>query len=65
MSVVAPQNQDGFVQAVRGDRWLKHFFLAYLISTFASSIPAVLVLFFVRDYLLAESWTGLFLLLYF
>ena len=65
MSVVPPQNQDGFVQAVRGDRWLKHFFLAYLISTFASSIPAVLVLFFVRDYLLAESWTGLFLLLYF
>lgn len=39
--------------------------LVYLASMVASSIPAVLVIFFVRDLLGAESYTGLFLLLYF
>ena len=37
----------------------------YLVSMVASSIPAVLVIFFVRDLLGAQSYTGLFLLLYF
>lgn len=41
------------------------FFMVYLISMMASSIPAVLVLFFIRDYLGAGHLTGLFLLLYF
>lgn len=43
----------------------KKLLLVYGISMLASSIPAVLVLFFVRDLLGAESYTGLFLLLYF
>ncbi|MCE2926028.1 MAG: MFS transporter [Rickettsiales bacterium] len=45
--------------------WLRRFMLVYGLSTFASSIPGVLVLFFIRDHLQAEEQTGLFLLLYF
>ncbi len=41
------------------------FFAIYSVSMLASAIPAVLVLFFIRDRLDAESLTGLFLLLYF
>lgn len=42
------------------------FFLAiYGLSMLASSMPAVLVIFFVRDLLGAEDLTGVFLLLYF
>ncbi len=41
------------------------FYLTYGISTLASAIPAVLVLFFVRDKLELGAWTGLFLALYF
>ncbi len=40
-------------------------YIVYGLSVLASSIPAVLVIFFVRDRLNAESLTGLFLLLYF
>ncbi|WP_299815144.1 MFS transporter [uncultured Roseibium sp.] len=47
------------------DRWRATFFSLVLLNTFASAIPAVLVLFFVRDRLGAESYTGLFLLIYF
>ena len=47
------------------DPWLRRFVLVYALSTFASSIPGVLVLFFIRDHLQAEDQTGLFLLLYF
>ncbi len=43
----------------------KAFYGTYLLSVFASSIPAVLVLFFIRDRLGAEDQAGLFLLLYF
>lgn len=39
--------------------------LVYLASMIASSIPAVLVIFFIRDLLGAENYTGIFLLLYF
>lgn len=41
------------------------FFTIYFISMLASAIPAVLVLFFIRDRLDAEHMAGLFLLLYF
>lgn len=41
------------------------FFFIYGVSMLASSIPALLVLFFIRDRLDAESYTALFLLLYF
>lgn len=40
-------------------------YMVYGLSVLASSIPAVLVIFFIRDRLNAESYTGLFLLLYF
>lgn len=40
-------------------------FAVYAVSMLASSIPAVLVIFYVRDLLKAENLTGVFLLLYF
>ena len=43
----------------------RHFFGIYALSMLASAIPAVLVLFYIRDRLEAEALTGLFLLLYF
>ena len=45
--------------------WQRNFFSICLLNSLASSIPAVLVLFFIRDRLEAESLTGLFLVLYF
>lgn len=47
------------------DGWARRFYGIYFISNFASAIPAVLVLFYIRDRLAAETWTGLFLLVYF
>jgi GPH family glycoside/pentoside/hexuronide:cation symporter len=41
------------------------FFGVYSLSMLASAIPAVLVIFFIRDRLDAEALTGLFMLLYF
>lgn len=41
------------------------FFVLYLISAMATAIPAVLVVFFIRDVLDAEQYTGLFLGIYF
>ncbi|XHC13201.1 MFS transporter [Labrenzia sp. ac12] len=46
-------------------RWRRLFFGLLFLNIFASAIPAVLVLFFIRDRLGAESYTGLFLLVYF
>ena len=43
----------------------KLFLLVYLLSMIASSIPAVLVIFFVRDLLGVESYTGLFFIIVF
>ncbi len=43
----------------------KLFFLVYFLSHFASAIPAVIVFFFIRDYLNLETYTSLFLALYF
>jgi len=51
------------MRAATGEtRW---FFLVYGVSMLASSIPALLVLFFIRDRLDAEVYAGLFLLTYF
>lgn len=47
------------------NRWRAIFFSLVFLNTFASAIPAVLVLFFIRDRLGAEAYTGLFLLTYF
>lgn len=44
---------------------LRRFYLIYFISMLASAIPVVLVIFFVRDRLLAEEYLGLFLAVYF
>lgn len=44
---------------------LRKFFTVYAISMFASSIPAGLVLFFIRDRLDLEAYTALFLFAYF
>lgn len=41
------------------------FYAVYGVSVTASAIPAVLVLFFIRDRLDGEAWAGAFLLLYF
>lgn len=43
----------------------RRFFAIYTVSMLASSIPALLVLFFIRDRLEAQNYTGLFLTLYF
>ena len=45
--------------------WGKRFYGIFFISNFASAIPAVLVLFYIRDRLAAAEWTGAFLLVYF
>lgn len=45
--------------------WINRFLIIFALSAFASAIPGILVLFYVRDYLLLESFAGLFLLLYF
>ncbi len=46
-------------------RWTIKFFSIYTFNTFASAIPAVLVIFFITDRLQADSLIGVFLLLYF
>lgn len=52
--------------ALRGlSRSAKRLFMVYAVSMLASSIPAVLVIFFVRDLLGAGDMVGAFLLLYF
>lgn len=43
----------------------RKLYVIYSLSLLASSFPAVLVVFFIRDLLKAEHLTGLFLLLYF
>ncbi len=47
------------------DRWRGLFFGLVFLNSLASAVPAVLVLFFIRDRLGAEAYTGLFLLIYF
>ncbi|MFN7114675.1 MAG: MFS transporter [Alphaproteobacteria bacterium] len=41
------------------------FYIVYFLSMLASALPAVLVVFYIRDYLVAEAYLGGFLLLYF
>ena len=43
----------------------RHFFGVCFLTYLAASVPAVMVLFFIRDYLGAENLSGLFLFLYF
>ncbi|MDP2205000.1 MAG: MFS transporter [Alphaproteobacteria bacterium] len=60
-------------EAQSADRWPHKvvktrdglFYVVYFLSMLASALPAVLVVFYIRDYLAAESYLGGFLLLYF
>ncbi len=63
LAVSTQLNKHSFLQILKDKQSL--FFLTYLLSQIAASFPAVLVLFFIRDYLGAEGYTGLFLFLYF
>jgi glycoside/pentoside/hexuronide:cation symporter, GPH family len=63
LAVSTQLNKHSFLQILKDKQRL--FFLTYLLSQIAASFPAVLVLFFIRDYLGAEGYTGLFLFLYF
>jgi Na+/melibiose symporter-like transporter len=54
----------GWSSLLKSD-WRRQFFGIYFVNGFASAIPAVLVIFFIRDRLQAEADTGIFLLLYF
>ncbi|WP_417671971.1 MFS transporter [Roseibium sp.] len=47
------------------DPWRRLFFGIFALNTFASAVPAVLVLFFIQDRLQAKELSGLFLLIYF
>lgn len=51
------------IRALPTESW--RLFIVYSVSMLASSIPAILVIFYVRDLIGAEQLTGLFLLLYF
>ncbi|MEP3302245.1 MAG: MFS transporter, partial [Roseibium sp.] len=48
-----------------GNPWRRTFFALFALNTLASAIPAVLVLFFIRDRLDAAEYSGVFLLVYF
>ena len=55
----------GGLRAWFSPAWKRHLFGLYFFSSLATSIPAVLVIFFIRDRLGASAWLGLLLLLYF
>lgn len=46
-------------------RQAKGFFVVWFLSQLASAVPVVLVLFYIRDRLQLEAYTGAFLLIYF
>lgn len=60
------KTNDSFLTGLMGlSSRMKRLYMAYGLSMLASSIPAVLVIFFIRDLLHAESFMGLFLFVYF
>ena len=65
LATPTPGQQGAGWWALMRNRWRAVFFSLVALNTFASAIPAVLVLFFIRDRLGAENYTGLFLLIYF
>jgi Na+/melibiose symporter-like transporter len=58
------QKNRNFRKILKNPR-VKLFFTSYFFNSFATSIPATIIIFYVRDYLNAESYLGLFLLIYF
>lgn len=65
LSQSATPPQPGALRDILRSRWGRRFYGIFFVSNFASAIPAVLVLFYIRDRLDAAEWTGLFLLVYF
>ncbi|MEY4588561.1 MAG: hypothetical protein RL497_637 [Pseudomonadota bacterium] len=64
--LLAPQRDNNVnIRDLFKSGWINRFLLIYTLSTFSAAIPGILVIFFVRDYLQLESYTGLFLILYF
>ena len=61
LTAISVFNAFSFLKSFR----TRFFYLTYLVSIFASALPAVLVLFFIRDVLGGEDVAGLFLLVYF
>ena len=55
----------GVFKIILKNKNVRLFYTSYLLSAFAASIPATLIIFYVRDYLLAESFLGYFLVIYF
>lgn len=64
-TTVAPSRPASLRAIVNALAGYRHFYFIYSLTLFASSIPAVLFVFFVRDYLALEAWLGLFLFVYF
>ena len=58
-------SKNGVFKVILENKNVKLFFMSYFLSAFAASIPATLIIFYVRDYLMAESFLGYFLVVYF
>jgi Na+/melibiose symporter-like transporter len=65
ISLLREANRKPFKIASLSSKNMKKFLYVYFFSMLASSIPAAVILFFIRDKLDAESFSGLFLFLYF
>jgi glycoside/pentoside/hexuronide:cation symporter, GPH family len=67
----APQNNyqskvnKGSIKLILQNQILRKYFIIFLLNSLASSIPAVLIIFFVENVINAKSLVGIFLLLYF
>ena len=59
------QRQSYWQNIKKSSTSMRRFYAIYAVSMLASAMPAVLVLFFIRDRLGLEEYTGLFLLVYF
>ena len=58
-------NNKGSLKLVLQSSILRKYFLIFFLNSVSSSIPAVLIIFFVENILAAKNLVGLFLLLYF
>jgi Na+/melibiose symporter-like transporter len=61
----AEKNKSGGVKVILKNKSLRKYFIIFLLNAISSSIPAVLILFFVENVINAKNLTGLFLILYF
>jgi Na+/melibiose symporter-like transporter len=63
--ITIKSNSFSLVEFFRSIKSKSYFYSIYFISLLASSIPAILIIFFVRDKLNLESYLGIFLISYF